>query len=71
MCNFGRGDYEEHFCDIILNLDQWFRSLFKVISKLALVANILHIMGLFVQFLEEHFYLTNLNLDLWFRRRCV
>ena len=20
-----RGNYEEHFCDIILNLDQWFR----------------------------------------------
>ena len=23
--NFGRGHHEEHFCDIILNLDQWFR----------------------------------------------
>ena len=22
---FGRGTYEEHFCEIILNLDQWFR----------------------------------------------
>ena len=22
LCNFGRGHYEEHFCDIILNLDQ-------------------------------------------------
>ena len=21
--NFGRGHYEEHFCEIILNLDQW------------------------------------------------
>ena len=26
MCAFfGRGHYEEHFCEIILNLDQWFR----------------------------------------------
>ena len=25
LCNFGRGRYEEHFCDITLNLDQWFR----------------------------------------------
>ena len=25
MCNFGRGHHEEHFCKIILNLDQWFR----------------------------------------------
>ena len=21
LCNFGRGHYEEHFCEIILNLD--------------------------------------------------
>ena len=25
MCNFGRGHYEEQFCEIILNLGQWFR----------------------------------------------
>ena len=25
LCNFGRGHQEEHFCEIILNLDQWFR----------------------------------------------
>ena len=25
LCNFGRGHHEEHFCKIILNLDQWFR----------------------------------------------
>ena len=25
MCNFGRGHYEEQFCEIILNLSQWFR----------------------------------------------
>ena len=24
-CNFGREYYEEHFCEIILNLGQWFR----------------------------------------------
>ena len=24
LCNFGRGHYEEHLCEIILNLDQWF-----------------------------------------------
>ena len=23
--NFGKGHYEEHFCEIILHLDQWFR----------------------------------------------
>ena len=25
LCNFGGGLYEEQFCEIILNLDQWFR----------------------------------------------
>ena len=25
LCNFGRGHHEEHFCEMILNLDQWFR----------------------------------------------
>ena len=25
LCNFGRGYYEEQFCEIILTLDQWFR----------------------------------------------
>ena len=24
MCNFGRGHYVKHFCEIILNLDQQF-----------------------------------------------
>ena len=25
LCNFGRGCYEEQFCEIILNLGQWVR----------------------------------------------
>ena len=25
LCNFGRGYPEEQFCEIILNLSQWFR----------------------------------------------
>ena len=25
LCNFGRGYHEEQFCEIVLNLDQWFR----------------------------------------------
>ena len=25
LCNFGRGYQEEQFCEIILNLEQWFR----------------------------------------------
>ena len=25
LCNFGKGYYEEQFCEIILNLGRWFR----------------------------------------------
>ena len=25
LCNFGRGYHEEPFCEIIMNLDEWFR----------------------------------------------
>ena len=25
LCHFVRGYYEEQFCEIVLNLDQWFR----------------------------------------------
>ena len=25
LCNFGRRHYEEHSCEVILNLDKWFR----------------------------------------------
>ena len=25
LCNFGRKHHEKQFCEIILNLDQWFR----------------------------------------------
>ena len=25
MINFGRGQHEDHFCEIILKLNQWFR----------------------------------------------
>ena len=34
--NFGKGHYEEHFCENILNLDQWFRccsSIYLILSS--------------------------------------
>ena len=30
LCNFSRGYLEEQFCDIIFNLDQWFRRRFRL-----------------------------------------
>ena len=35
LCNLGRGYYKEQFCEIILNLDQWFRS--RCILKIFLI----------------------------------
>ena len=29
LCSFGPGHYEVQFCEIILNLDQWFRCCLK------------------------------------------
>ena len=43
MCKFGSWHYGKHSCEIILNLDQWFRRLkgfFFDNSILALVANV-------------------------------
>ena len=28
LCNFGRRHHKEQFCEIILNLDQWFKEFF-------------------------------------------
>ena len=30
LCKFGRGYYQERFCDIVLNLGLWFRSRCRV-----------------------------------------
>ena len=30
LCNFGRRHHEEQFCDIILNLDGWFRGFRRI-----------------------------------------
>ena len=35
LCNFGSGYHEEQFCEIILNLDQWFRR--RCILKIFLI----------------------------------
>ena len=41
LCNFGRVHHAEQFCEIILNLDKWFRMMpFKDISYLALLQSL-------------------------------
>ena len=36
LCNFGRRHHEKQFCEIVLNLDQWFKRCSKDISYLEL-----------------------------------
>ena len=37
LCNFGRSHHEEEFCEIILNLDEWFRE--RCCSKIFLICS--------------------------------
>ena len=51
LCNFGRRHYGEHSCEIILNLDQWFkRCLLKICFILALPTILFGKAEPFVQF---------------------
>ena len=66
--NFGRGHNEEHFCEIILNLDQWFK---RCHLKIFLSRAERNILGNFGRgYYEEHYYFCELilNSDQWFRR---
>ena len=50
MFNFGRGHREEHFCEIILNLDQWLRRIrHSDFSSRALATPVLKLVKLFMQ----------------------
>ena len=77
LCKFGRGHYEENLCEVILNLDQYFRRcrlkkfliwgsggpfVWQSGTKCAIVLE-----GHY----EEHFYEIILNMDQWFRRNVV
>ena len=76
LCNFGGGHYGEHFCKIILNMEQWFRRChLKGISYLQLwqsfrLAEQDHLCNFSREHYEEHFCVVILNLVQWLRRRC-
>ena len=50
LCNFGRGHCEEQFCEIILNLGQWFRCCLKDSLSGALAALLFSGAEPFIQF---------------------
>ena len=74
MCNFGRRHHEERFCEIILNLDQWFKQsgCFKVFliwsSGRPFVKDWNHLCNFGRGHYEEQFCEFILNLGQWFRR---
>ena len=37
LCMFGKGHYEKHFCEIVLNLDQRFRRSHFNLIKVSLI----------------------------------
>ena len=42
---FSRGHYEDHFCEIILNLDQWFRCHLKIFFIYSFVGSLVQQRG--------------------------
>ena len=72
---FGRGQLEDHFCEIIVILDQWFRIFHLKISLIYSSANPFlrwenHLYNFGRGHHEEHFFETILNLNRWFRWKC-
>ena len=56
LSKFGRGHNREHICEIIVNLDQWFRRcLLKYFLSGALVALLFSGAEPFVQFKKGHY----------------
>ena len=73
LSKFGRGQHEEYFSEIILNLDMLFRRkcCFKYIIILfrALVALLFSTAEPIMHY-GEHFCEITVNMDQWFKRRC-
>ena len=70
LCNFCKRCYEEQFCEIILNLDQWLRSKcrFKYFKSRALAALLTHLCKFARGCHEKQFCEIILNLGQGFRR---
>ena len=74
LCNFGRGYHEEQFCEIILNLDQWFRRrsrlkdfLYRALAPSSSVKRN-HLCNFGREHYGEHLCEIIFKLDQWFKR---
>ena len=76
LCNFGRGQYEEQFCEFISNLGQWFskrcglKDFFSGVLAALLVSGAEPSFNFERGYHREHTCEVISNLDQWFRRRC-
>ena len=75
LCNFGGSRHEEQFCEIILNLYQWFRrrcrlKIFPIWSSGSPFVQLIGTICVRGHY-EEQFCEIILNLDQWIRRRCL
>ena len=74
MCNFVRGHYEEHFCEINFEFRLLVQMLLKDILSTTLAAILFRGARPFAHFgrghYQEHFCEIILNLDQLFKRRC-
>ena len=74
LCIFGRGHYEEHFCEIILNLGKrlkrrcWLKVFLSGGHVCLMKQNCLSNFGR--EHYGEHSCEIILNLDQWFRKCC-
>ena len=77
MCSFGKGHYDKHFCEIILNLNQCFkRRCLKDISCLELCQPFVQqsrtVCAIFVEGIMRNTSVKLiLNCEHWFRKCCL
>ena len=76
LCNYGRRYHEEQFCEIILNLDQWFgRCRLKIFLIWSSGGSFVQWSetncAILVEGIKRNNSVIFFNLDQWFRSRCL
>ena len=74
LCKDNRGHDEEHFCEMKLNLDQWYRRRYPLKTFLIQcsgnpLSSGVHLCSFGLGLYEERFFEIILNFDQWLRRK--
>ena len=70
FCNFGRGHYEEQFCEFISNLDQWFRRCCLKDFLSGALGALLFIYALLKEGIMGNIHVKLYEIWQWLRSRC-